>query len=84
MMSPPGHHDSFSLPEGVTGAPTGVGHVDASQGQVHASAQRSPEGGLIKVEGDGVVYEPEGIKAKFTDRGAHVTRESGEHVSCLA
>ena len=43
---------------------------------VHPSARRSPEGGLIEVQGDDVVYEQEGVRARFTDRGAHVTSES--------
>ena len=57
----PGHHDSFALP---------TGHAELS---VHPSAKRGPEGGLIKVEADDVVYEAEGVRAKFTDRGAEVT-----------
>jgi myo-inositol-1-phosphate synthase len=57
-----GHHDSFSLPsqEAV---------------KVHASARRSPDGGLIKVESESTVYDEEGIRAKFVDRGAEVTSE---------
>ena len=53
------HHDSFSLPA-------------QDQSKVHPSARRTPEGGLIKVESDSTVYEADGIKAKFTDRGASV------------
>ncbi|KJE03613.1 myo-inositol-1-phosphate synthase [Cryptococcus gattii NT-10] len=56
-----GHHDSFSLPA-------------QDQSQVHPSARRAPEGGLIKVENDSTVYEADGIKAKFTDRGASVIK----------
>lgn len=56
-----GHHDSFTLPP-------------VSEIKVHPSARRAPEGGLIKVEGESTVYDSEGIKAKFTDRGAEVTR----------
>jgi myo-inositol-1-phosphate synthase len=63
----PGHHDSFALPAQNNGA--------AVSAPVHASARRAPEGGLIKVEGDDVVYEAEGVRAKFTDRGADVTSE---------
>ena len=69
-MSPPGHHDSFVLPNGANGA---NGHR-ASEA-VHASAKRGLEGGAIKVDADGVRYEQEGTKAEFTDRGASVTRE---------
>ena len=65
-LEAPGHHDSFSLPS--TGGNNGV--------KVHPSARRSPEGGLIKVESDDVVYEGDEIRAKFTDRGASVTSES--------
>lgn len=54
-----GHNDSFSLPA-------------QDQSEVHPSARRTPEGGLIKVESDSTVYEADGIKAKFTDRGASV------------
>lgn len=60
-----GHHDSFTLPES---AKAGV--------KVHPSAARAPEGGLFKVEGEDTAYEEEGIRAKFVDRGAEVTRES--------
>lgn len=63
----PDHHDSFALP-------TNGNH--SSQASVHPSARRAPEGGLIKVEGDDVSYEAEGVRAKFTDRGADVTSES--------
>ncbi|WVO20204.1 uncharacterized protein IAS62_001497 [Cryptococcus decagattii] len=56
-----GHYDSFSLPA-------------QDQSQVHPSARRAPEGGLIKVESDSTVYEADGIKAKFTDRGASVIK----------
>jgi myo-inositol-1-phosphate synthase len=59
----PGHHDSFALPQ--------VNDV-----KVHSSAKRSPEGGLITVESDDVVYESGEIRAKYTDRGAHVTSMS--------
>jgi len=57
----PGHHDSFSLPRG------------GDDVKVHSSAKRSPEGGLIKVESEDVVYDESEIRAKYTDRGAHVT-----------
>lgn len=57
----PGHHDSFSLPR------------EENDVKVHSSAKRSPEGGLIKVESDDVVYDESEIRAKYTDRGAHVT-----------
>jgi myo-inositol-1-phosphate synthase len=63
-INAPGHHDSFALP---------TGH--AAEHSVHPSAKRGPEGGLIKVEGEDVVYEAEGVRAKFTDRGAAVTSE---------
>lgn len=66
----PGHHDSFALP--IT---------ESHQAPVHASARRAPEGGLIKVQGDDVSYEAEGVRAKFTDRGANVTSEFPTHVS---
>jgi len=58
-----GHHDSFTLPA----------HGEVDQNAVHASAKRSPDGGLIKVENKETVYEEGGIRAKFTDRGAQVT-----------
>lgn len=58
--STPGHHDSFSLP-------------DVAEIKVHPSAKRSPDGGLIKVESEDTVYEADGIRAKYTDRGAEVT-----------
>lgn len=64
-LEAPGHHDSFSLPA------TEVNGV-----KVHPSARRSPEGGLIKVESEDVVYEGDEIRAKFTDRGAAVTSKS--------
>ncbi|GFZ42540.1 Inositol-3-phosphate synthase [Saitozyma sp. JCM 24511] len=56
-----GHLDSFTLP---------------AQGEVkvHATAKRSPEGGLIQVESESTVYEEDGIRAKFVDRGAAVTK----------
>jgi myo-inositol-1-phosphate synthase len=60
----PGHHDSFSLPRG------------GDDVKVHSSAKRSPEGGLIKVESEDVVYDESEIRAKYTDRGAHVTSTS--------
>jgi hypothetical protein len=63
-LDAPGHHDSFSLPRG-----------GEEQVKVHSSAKRSPEGGLITVESDDVVYDESEIKAKYTDRGAHVTSE---------
>lgn len=63
-LEAPGHHDSFSLPREVKDV------------KVHASARRSPEGGLIKVESEDVVYDEGEIRAKFTDRGAAVTSES--------
>ncbi|WRT65719.1 uncharacterized protein IL334_002667 [Kwoniella shivajii] len=64
-----GHHDSFSLPSGGVTNGTGV-----NQTKVHASARRTPEGGLIKVESDSTKYEEEGIRAIFTDRGADVVQ----------
>lgn len=70
MDQVPGHHDSFSLPANGGG-----------QAKVHPSAKRSPDGGLIKVESDDTTYEAEGIKAKFTDRGATVTSQSWQSVS---
>lgn len=63
-LEAPGHHDSFSLPKEV------------KEVKVHPSARRSPEGGLIKVESEDVVYEEGEIRAKFTDRGAAVTSKS--------
>lgn len=70
------HHDSFTLP-----ASNGREEVK----NVHASAKRGPEGGLLQVEGEGVVYEAEGVRAKYTDRGADVTSESilQSHVAAL-
>lgn len=65
-LDAPGHHDSFALP---------VNDV-----KVHSSAKRSPEGGLITVESDDIVYESGEIRAKYTDRGAHVTSESRSRV----
>jgi hypothetical protein len=65
-LDAPGHHDSFSLPRG-----------GGEQVKVHSSAKRSPEGGLITVESDDVVYDESEIRAKYTDRGAHVTSEFG-------
>ncbi|AFR97744.1 myo-inositol-1-phosphate synthase [Cryptococcus neoformans] len=62
------HHDSFSLPA-------------QDQSKVHPSARRTPEGGLIKVESDSTVYEADGIKAKFTDRGASVIKGSDGKLS---
>ena len=58
-----GHHDSFSVPNG------------AANIAVHPSARRAPAGGLIRVESDNTVYEDEGIKARYTDRGAAVVSE---------
>ncbi|WWC68616.1 uncharacterized protein I206_102546 [Kwoniella pini CBS 10737] len=59
-----GHHDSFSLP-----------NTNGNRGaKVHATARRSPEGGLIKVESDSTKYEEGGIRAKYTDRGADVVK----------
>ncbi|KAK1927564.1 putative inositol-3-phosphate synthase [Papiliotrema laurentii] len=63
-INAPGHHDSFALPSAQA----------EEQASVHPSARRGPEGGLIKVEGDDVAYEAEGVRAKFTDRGASVTK----------
>ncbi len=57
----PGHHDSFA---------TFNGGYDV---KVHASAKRSPDGGLIMVEGEGTVYDEDGIRARYMDRGAEVT-----------
>ncbi|OCF75008.1 myo-inositol-1-phosphate synthase [Kwoniella mangroviensis CBS 8886] len=64
-----GHHDSFSLPTTTNGS-------TKDESQVHATARRSPEGGLIKVESDSTKYEEEGIRAKFTDRGADVVKDA--------
>lgn len=61
-LEAPGHHDSFSLPD-----------QRASEAKVHPSARRSPEGGLIEVESEDVVYDEGEIRARFTDRGAAVT-----------
>lgn len=60
-LDAPGHHDSFALPR------------ESEQVKVHSSAKRSPEGGLITVESEDVVYDESEIRAKYTDRGAHVT-----------
>ncbi|ODN76595.1 hypothetical protein L202_05252 [Cryptococcus amylolentus CBS 6039] len=57
----PTHHDSFTLPA-------------QQDSKVHPSARRTPEGGLIKVDSDSTIYENDGIKAKFTDRGAEVVK----------
>ncbi|OCF43359.1 myo-inositol-1-phosphate synthase [Kwoniella heveanensis CBS 569] len=65
----PGHHDSFVLP-----STNDNGHANGVEAKVHASARRTPEGGLIKVESDSTVYGEDGIKAKFTDRGAEVVK----------
>ncbi|EIW66538.1 myo-inositol-1-phosphate synthase [Tremella mesenterica] len=56
----PGHHNSFALPNATP--------------KVHASAKRTPEGGLLKVDSPDTVYTAEGIKAKFIDRGANVIK----------
>ncbi|WVN90757.1 uncharacterized protein L203_106000 [Cryptococcus depauperatus CBS 7841] len=56
-----GHYDSFTLPP-------------RDQAKIHPSARRTPEGGLIKVDSESTVYEDEGIRAKFTDRGAEVLK----------
>lgn len=56
-----GHHDSFTLPP-------------SQERKVHPSAARAPAD-LIKVESDSTTYTPEGIKARFTDRGAAVTKD---------
>jgi myo-inositol-1-phosphate synthase len=58
-----GHHDSFTLPQGKV-------EVD-----VHPSAARAPEGGVFRVESEDTKYEETGIRAKFVDRGAEVTRK---------
>ena len=60
-----GHHDSFSLPT----------EMKDKDSKVHASAARSPEGGLFKVESEDTTYEEDAIRARFVDRGAEVTRE---------
>lgn len=54
-----GHHDSFTLPP--------------QDRKVHPSARRAPAD-IIKVESDSTSYTPEGIKSKFTDRGANVVK----------
>lgn len=56
-----GHHDSFTLPPNA-------------ERKVHPSAARAPAD-LIKVESDSTEYTPEGIKSKFTDRGAEVVKD---------
>lgn len=43
---------------------------------VHASAKRSPEGGLLKVESEDTVYDADGIRAKYIDRGVEVASMS--------
>lgn len=67
-LNAPDHHDSFTLP---------AAQLPGTRGNnaVHATARRSPEGGLIQVDSGDTVYEEEGIRAKFTDRGAEVTSE---------
>ncbi|KAL7419547.1 Myo-inositol-1-phosphate synthase [Cryptotrichosporon argae] len=57
------HHDSFSLPT--------TGGAD-----VHPTARRSPEGGLIRVDAESTRYSDEGIKAVYTDRGASVEKDA--------
>lgn len=42
---------------------------------VHPSAARAPEGGVFRVESEDTKYEEEGIRARFVDRGAEVTRK---------
>lgn len=56
-----GHHDSFTLPPN-------------QERKVHPSAARAPAD-LIKVDSDSTEYTPEGIKSKFTDRGATVVKD---------
>ena len=58
-----GHHDSVILPGGNGGD------------KAHASTKRSPEGGLIRVQSEGTAYEEDGIRARFTDKGAEVTSD---------
>lgn len=67
-LDAPEHHDSFTLPSGSA-------QPAASNDDVHASARRSPAGGLIKVDSEDTVYDEEGITSRFTDRGAEVTSE---------
>lgn len=55
------------------GHANGNGNAHA-QVKVHPSAKRTPEGGLIQVDSPDTVYEAEGIKSRFTDRGASVTK----------
>lgn len=42
---------------------------------VHATARRTPEGGLLKVESEGTVYDDAKgeIRARFTDKGVACT-----------
>jgi hypothetical protein len=44
---------------------------------VHATARRTPEGGLLKVESEGTVYDDAKgeIRARFTDKGVACTSE---------
>ncbi|GHJ86468.1 hypothetical protein NliqN6_2870 [Naganishia liquefaciens] len=50
---------------------------------VHATARRTPEGGLIKVESEGTVYDDARgeIRARFTDKGVACTKIEGGRLS---
>ncbi len=81
-MSPIATHtqgDSFT-PTTNGGAATAVSTGDVN---VHATARRSPPGGLFKVEGEQTKYDDAKgeIRSRFVDRGAEVTSESsrGDH-----
>lgn len=69
-----GHHDSFTLPNVKEGEEKGR--------EVHPSAARAPEGGIFKVESEDTKYEEEGIRARFVDRGAEVTRKLYLSIHC--
>jgi myo-inositol-1-phosphate synthase len=64
--------DSFASTR--TAAPT---NGFASGVAVHATARRSPPGGLIQVDGNQTVYDEVNgeIRSRFVDRGAEVTSE---------
>lgn len=66
-LDAPEHRDSFTLPSVMPRETNNTG--------VHASARRSPEGGLIKVDSEDTVYQDGSIRSKFVDRGAEVTSE---------
>ena len=57
-------------------APVGNGNGHANDGQVHASARRTPDGGAFTVQADGTRYDEDGIRARYVDRGDTVTRTS--------